>query len=159
MHGHFVPHLIFPIFSYSTNFSLATRVAVIMRFWLIIRLALVTYCVNASLENPIYYFAGNNGTNATRQCKGVAFACNPPAICAVDSLTSKEYCCEPGSDELCIVSSSKCAGEGTNQPSSSQQGCSSGVNQFCCLKDLERCTQKFGTLLPIIHSSTRMASK
>jgi hypothetical protein len=157
--SHFIPGLLFPNLRSPINLLPATGIAVTMRFWLIIHWVLITHSVNAALENSIYYFAGKNSTNGARLCEGVGFECTPPDICAVDSMTRKEYCCEPDSDESCIVSSSQCAGEGTKQPSSSQQACFSGVNQCCCLKVGEQCTQQWGMFLSITDCCAYTASE
>lgn len=117
-----------------------------MRFEAFVGISLGTNLASAAFDNYVFFFAGNNGnSSAARRCGTMPFNCVPPSVCATDSLTKKQYCCVPGSkDEVCYVNSSSCGGGSSSQPSGSQLSCGSGANAFCCLKDTEACTQRFG---------------
>jgi hypothetical protein len=60
--------------------------------------------------------------------------CRPPQVCARDPATGKYYCCDPEGG-VCFAGAPQCDGGGQGQPSTSQIGCSSGENAYCCLAE------------------------
>jgi hypothetical protein len=65
------------------------------------------------------------------------------AACAYDSITDKHYCCGGSAQGTCRISSPECLGA-DGGPSSTQQRCTAGDSDWCCLKDTESCTSRIG---------------
>ncbi|KAF2213190.1 hypothetical protein CERZMDRAFT_96857 [Cercospora zeae-maydis SCOH1-5] len=85
-----------------------------------------------------WYFSGNNS------CPGLGIACNAPdSLCAYDSVVDKYYCCSGASYNICRAFAAECGGS-NGSPSSSQQECTSGSVSWCCLENIESCTQRTG---------------
>jgi hypothetical protein len=128
-----------------------------MRAYYFASLLCATNYVHASLDSYIYYFAGNNGnSSAARKCStSSVYECPAPSMCAIDNVTKKQYCCAPGSsDAICWAASTKCEGSSSDQPSSTQSGCTNLGVSYCCLKDQERCTgnaSKFNSIYGTSH--------
>jgi hypothetical protein len=87
------------------------------------------------------FFFSANGT-----CPGLAWPCvqnSVIAACAYDSITDKHYCCGGSAQGTCRISSPECLGA-DGGPSSTQQRCTAGDSDWCCLKDTESCTSRIG---------------
>ncbi|KAF2173067.1 hypothetical protein M409DRAFT_17016 [Zasmidium cellare ATCC 36951] len=107
-------------------------------------LVLTTLAVAAvSLAEYQEFFFTANGT-----CPGLAWGCVADGVlaaCAYDSTVDKNYCCGGAAQGTCRVSAPDCLG-GDGGPSSTQQLCSVGDTNWCCLKDTEACTPKQGQI-------------
>ena len=68
------------------------------------------------------------------KCPGLGYGCQPPGVCAHDSLTDKYYCCGAGGDAVCWTGSEECKGNALE----------CGGGDFCCLDGREMCTQRRG---------------
>ncbi|KAK4506887.1 hypothetical protein PRZ48_000620 [Zasmidium cellare] len=108
------------------------------------RLLLPTLAFAAlSLAEYQEFFFTANGT-----CPGLAWDCAAGgmlAACAYDSTVDKTYCCGGAAQGTCRINSPDCLGS-DGGPSSTQQLCSVGDTNWCCLKDAEVCTPKQGQI-------------
>jgi hypothetical protein len=104
-------------------------------------LLLILASATLGLADYQKFFFSANGT-----CPGLAWPCvqnSVIAACAYDSITDKHYCCGGADQATCRISSPDCLGA-DGGPSSTQQRCTAGDSNWCCLKDTESCTSRIG---------------
>lgn len=108
-------------------------------------LSILASAALASADYDSWFFTANGS------CPGLAWPCVADSVlaaCAYDSVTDNHYCCGGAAQGSCRISSPQCLGE-DGGPSSTQQRCTAGDAEWCCLKETQMCTPRIGRYIAV----------